>query len=361
MPTTAVAYVPPSHTHNVFGATMWRKCDLTVGISISLTGKYARQGLQALQGAQLWAERAGVQLVYYDDESRSQRSADNARRLLEQDRVSILFGPYSSGLARRVADVAEHYQRVMWNHGGSSDDVASRFVVSTPTPASWYFRRLPAWLVRNAPGERTITVMYSRRGTFARHVVRGLSEEAEAFGLSVEVLRFGDVASQTAGVLVLAGSFEEELDVIRSRPKARFVGAVAAGVRAFAEALGPLAEGVIGPSQWEPSPETEWFFRSFQERFGDPPEYTAAGAYATGLVVEECIRRAGEVDDRRLREIATELDFETFFGWFRIDPPTGRQIGHAVLLVRWEGRQRVVLDPEARTSCACTYTSADSP
>jgi branched-chain amino acid transport system substrate-binding protein len=185
--------------------------------------------------------------------------------------------------------------------------------------------------------------MRSGRGAFPGYVVRGLREAAEAAGFSVDELPLDSEPPPEPGLLVLAGSFEEELRVIRSRPKARFLAAVAAGVRAFADELGELAEGVLGPSQWEPAPGSEWFLHAFQERLGHVPEYTAAGAYATGLVIEECIRRADSLDDRRLRDAAAGLDFETFYGRFRIDPETGRQLGHAVVLVRWRGRRKLVL------------------
>jgi branched-chain amino acid transport system substrate-binding protein len=317
---------------------------LRAGLTISLTGRYARQGREAFQGAQLWAGRAGVRLAHYDDGSRADRAAGNARRLLEEDGADILFGPYSSGLAAAVAGVADSRRKVMWNHGGSSDEVAGRWVVSVPSPASRYFRGLPGWLAKNAPGEKAIAAMRSTRGAFAGHVVRGLVEEAEAAGFAVDLLPIGGAPPPAAGLLVLAASFEEEVAVVRARPAARIVAAVAAGVGAFGEELGPLAEGAIGPSQWEPGPESAWFVRDFEERFGHRPEYTAAGAYAAGLVVEECVRHAGSLNDERLREAAAGLDFDTFYGRFRIDPETGRQTGHAIRLVRWERGRKVPIE-----------------
>lgn len=315
----------------------------SVGLSISLTGRYAGHGLQVLQAAQLWAERSGVEIVHYDDGSRIGRAAENAERLLEHDRVRILLGPYSSSLAREVTAVAEAHGRVLWNHGGSSDEIAGPHVVSTPTPASRYFAALPSWLQRAVPDIRTITILSSGRGSFAPHVARGLAGEAAAMGYAVEHVDLARQPPPGAEVLVLAGSFEEEVEVMRSRPEARVIAAVAAGVSGFHEALGALADGVVGPSQWEPDPHSDWFARTFEERFGRQPDYPAAGAFAMGLVIDECIRRAGSLHDHRLREVAVDLDVETFYGRFRIDAQTGRQIGHRMLLVQWaHGRTRVI-------------------
>jgi branched-chain amino acid transport system substrate-binding protein len=317
--------------------------ELKAGLSISLTGKFARFGREAFQAMQLWAESANVRLFYYDDESRAALAAEHSRRLITQDRIDILFGPYSSGLARAVANVAEQQQRILWNHGGSSDDVAGPRVISTPSPASEYFRQLPRWLAENEPDLRKITVMRSACSPFAGHVARGLTEEAEAAGYSVESVPFSERWSGITEVLLLAGSFEEEVRIIRSQPAARIIAAVAAGVGAFHEAVGTLGDQVIGPSQWEPGPESEWFVRRFQERFGRTPEYIAAGAFAVGLIAEECIRHAGSLNERSLREVAAELDLETFYGRFRIDPETGRQTGHRIRLVRWrQGHKHVI-------------------
>ena len=49
--------------------------------------------------------------------------------------------------------------------------------------------------------------------------------------------------------------------------------------------------------------------------------------------------------DERMREVAGELDFKTFYGRFRIDPKTGKQIGHQILLVQWREGRKVILDP----------------
>jgi ABC-type branched-subunit amino acid transport system substrate-binding protein len=244
---------------------------VSVGLSVSLSGKYRRLGVQALEGVQLWAGRVGAKLLAYDDSSRKDLAIENVRRLLERDRVRILFGPYSSGLAAAVAEVAEAQGRLMWNYGGSSDEVAGRWVVSVPSPASQYFRGLPAWLRQNAPEASAITIMRSPHGSFAAHVTRGLIEEAQALGFSIRVLPLDAAPPRAAGIIVLAGSFEEEVRALRSRPPARIVAAVAAGIRAFYDELGPAAEEVIGPSQWEPGPGSETFVEAFEQRFGHAP------------------------------------------------------------------------------------------
>ena len=54
--------------------------------------------------------------------------------------------------------------------------------------------------------------------------------------------------------------------------------------------------------------------------FQRDPGYVAAQAYAMGLIVGECMRRADSLEDRSLLAAARELDTTTLYGGFRLDP-----------------------------------------
>ncbi len=341
------------------------KHEILVGLSISLTGRFSRQGQQAFEGIRLWQSYnkatggiSQVRLLYYDDESRAIRAKENTLRLLRGDRVDILFGPYSSGLTLAVAPIAEEHKKVLWNHGGSSDEIFNRgycYVVSTASPASDYLCGLPEWLKKQYSWLRRICILYSTSGTFGYQVARGVIEGARPLGIhSLEVLPMDFPVPQASEALVLTGAFEDEVRIIKARDwpdTLKVIAAVAAGAQAFYEEVGERAEGVIGPSQWESAarfkeiqgPDSNWFAKNFRKQFGRLPEYTAAGSFAMGLVVAECIGRAGSLEDDRLREVATQLDFSTFYGRFRIDPRTGCQIGHRILLTQWQQGRKVVL------------------
>ena len=129
------------------------------------------------------------------------------------------------------------------------------------------------------------------------------------------------------------------------------VAAVAAGVQPFYDELGRAAEGVIGPSQWEAhasfsagiGPDAFWFLRNFRKQFRRKPEYTAAGSFAVGLIFKECVRRAGSLQDNNLLATAAELDGYTFYGRFRLDSASRRQVGHRILLIQWVRDHKVLL------------------
>jgi branched-chain amino acid transport system substrate-binding protein len=124
---------------------------------------------------------------------------------------------------------------------------------------------------------------------------------------------------------------------------------------AFGPQLGQVSEDVIGASQWEPGlsvsptigPTSEWFVNALNKKFGVNPDYVSAGAFAAVLIVAECVRQVGSVDDDTLRSAASGLSCSTFYGRFRIDPKIGTQIGHRIILVRWQNyTKRVLLGPD---------------
>lgn len=358
--------------------------EITVGLSISLSGRFHLQGQHALQGSLLWQSRINsqggivvrhgekrfVQLIWYDDHSQISCARKNVLRLLREDQIDILLGPYSSSLTMAVVEIAEEYKKVLWSHGGSSDEIFRhgwRYLVGIASPASDYLRALPHSLAEESPALRRICVVYSDRGTFGWQVARGIMESAAAVARqSVELVPINlpienlDTIIRTLfdigpEVVVLAGSFQDELGIMRTRRRwpstVCAVAAVAAGISAFSAELTQIADGVLGPSQWEPGitfpniagPSSDWFLDSFQRQFNQPPDYIAAGSFATGLILTECIRRATTLDAEALRNAACDLDCNTFYGRFRIDSRTGIQTGHRVLLIRWQGDHKVVL------------------
>jgi branched-chain amino acid transport system substrate-binding protein len=61
------------------------------------------------------------------------------------------------------------------------------------------------------------------------------------------------------------------------------------------------------------------------------------------LIFQKCVRHAGSLQDNDLLAAATQLDCFTFYGRFRLDSASGRQVGHRILLIQWDQDGKVVL------------------
>ena len=358
-----------------------------VGMPASLTGQFSGQGAQALAGTEAWVRdcnaagglyvsahgaKLPLQLVHYDDQSKASAARQVTERLIVQDRVDPLLGPYSSVLTLAMAPVAEEHRRVLWNHGGASDQIhqqGHRWAVGVLTPASGYLLGVIDLMRERDPGARKLALLYSARGTFPKAVASGVEKYASERGLEIVYSAayqapvddyspwLEEIEGSGPDLFIGVGRIQEDLRLARQvaqrKVKLKAAVVVAAGIARFREELGSAAEGFMGPSPWEPGvdylPDYGPPARELAQRhsfFGaDGADYAMAQAYAAGLVAQRCVEEAGTLDSAALREVAGRLDFTTFYGRFKIDQVSGRQIGRSVVTVQWQGGHKVVVWP----------------
>jgi ABC-type branched-subunit amino acid transport system substrate-binding protein len=365
---------------------------LTLSCSLSLTGDYATMGRQAHAALRLFAadqNQAGgvcingawysLALNPHDDRGDAQECAAIYRSLCSQPRPEnlLLLGPYSSRLTRVALPIAAERWMLLINHGGAADDLndpRNRLIVSVLSPASDYLAGLVQLIVGLKFWRKRVAIV-SAPSPFARAVVGGVeagcaARVARRRGVRLRLKASHPTAGDRVGllaqlsrtranVLVAAGSFEQDVELVRgvieSDLNLPVIACVAAGVGGFATALGALANGIIGPSQWEEQlahrteigPPAADFARRF--RFANPDlgcDYPAAQAYAAGLIAIAALKECTRPDHQQLLAALSDLRTSTLFGDFAIDQVSGRQIGHKTLLVQWHEGRKVIIDPE---------------
>lgn len=340
---------------------------LRAALVTPLRGPLATFGRASATGLTLWARYAarlpppwtGVQLEVRDTST----DPVAAMRATIDTNPDVLFGPYGSSTmlaALRITD------RIVWNHGGATSQLswpAFPQVINVLSPASTYFDGVLQVVRATDPGAATVSVLYASSG-FGRDVSTGALNMATRLNFEVRAVPFEpnhafEIASTlpSADVLLVVGSFADELAVApvlltRTWRAAAFVGA---GVEEVLAPLGNLREGLLGPAQWiatsalEPDegPDSDWFVAQYRHMIGSDPPYPAAQAFAAGLLYARCLRESGVNEDAAQLAAARQLACTTLYGRFRIDPMSGLQVGHQVLIVQWQnGTRRVVWPPE---------------
>src|SRR6266542_951661 len=178
---------------------------ITAALTLSLTGRYERQGTDAADGIRLWAEEAGVRLTIVDDRGSRQAAIEAYRPWL--DTVDLLIGPYASGLVRAIAPLVRPTGRVLWNHGGSADDLAQPGIASLPAPASSYFDG-----VVDEAADRKVSrvIVVQAPGPFARAVADGARARASERGIKSQAIAAAAVEAEDLAetALLVAGPFE---------------------------------------------------------------------------------------------------------------------------------------------------------
>ena len=373
---------------------------IVIGLSLPLSGEYAAIGLQieaamrlfandtnAAGGVEIAGERCAIDLEYRDDASRRDRAREIYRWLAFERRVDVLFGPYSTALTRVAAGIADEAGMLLVNHGGAGDDLypdalaadritdRPRMIVGVLSPASTYmngvvrllatlkfWRKRVAIVAAKTPFARAVAAGAERQCNLRRnwlHGVRLRLKFSTRFDPdhTPEVL-LAALRRNRINAILSAGSYAHDLAIMElcaaSAANIPVLGCVAAGVARFGRDLGVEAEGIVGPSQWEPDfaivpelgPSPNEFARLMEALGATACDYPAAQAYAAGLVTVAALRNAGALDQARLRAAFADLHTTTLFGDFAIDPASGRQVGHQMLLVQWHRGRKVLIDAE---------------
>ena len=106
---------------------------ITLGAAVSETGKYSTNGVFAEKGYRLAVDKINSQggvkvggktyklaVKFYDDESNPARGAELVDRLIKQDGIKFILGPYSSGMTKAIAPETERLKTPMVEANGAA-------------------------------------------------------------------------------------------------------------------------------------------------------------------------------------------------------------------------------------------------
>ena len=347
---------------------------LRIGASLSLTGTYAKPGLYGREGYALCQKHlnagAGVlgrpiEFVIYDDRSDPQTGVRLYEKLITEDRVEAVLGPYSSAITEAVANVAEKYRKLLLAPLGSAGSIwekGRRYVIMMVSPAESYLEGLLDLAARN--GLKTVAFIYEDT-LFPKTSVKGALASARKRGLEVVFVEaypkaqtdfaalLTKIRAIRPDVLAAATYFDDVVAITRQMKdldvNVKMFGTTVGGdLPEFYKALGRTGEYVYGASQWEPSltyPGAHEFAATYEAEFQRAPSYHAAAAYAACLLLAEAINRTGSLDPDRLRDYLFKLRTTTAFGGFDVDE-RGYQVGHRMVTIQWQDGRQVVVWPE---------------
>ena len=106
--------------------------EIVIGISLPLTGDFSEPGKGVQRGYEAWAkyvnENGGllgkqVRLEILDDQSSADRVASDYEKLISQEKVDLVFGPFSTRLVVPAAQVAKDYGYLFVEPAGAAEEV----------------------------------------------------------------------------------------------------------------------------------------------------------------------------------------------------------------------------------------------
>ena len=349
-----------------------------IGASLSLTGTYAKLGNYQGEGYKLCAKQANekggllgrkIEFVVYDDQSTPATAVRLYEKLITEDKVDAVMGPYSSPVSEAAANVTEKYKKVMVMPLAATTSIFKRppdkkryYIFMVISPAEVYLEGLIDMAAKR--GLKTVAVI-NEDTLFAKAAASGAADLAKKRGMQV-VFQEGypkgnqdfsamltKIRAANPDVLAASTYFDDAVAITRQmkeldlNPKMYGI-TVGGDLPEFYDLLKQNAEYITGATQWEaalPYPGNSEFNEAYKKEFGREPVYHSAAGYAGCLVYLESVKRAGTLDSEKVREVLLKLEMKTPFGDFKVDQD-GFQTAHKMVTAQWQDGKKVIVWPD---------------
>ena len=347
--------------------------EVLIGGAISQTGQYAEPAGRQANSIKQWVDevnaRGGllahkIKLILLDDKSDTQTAIKLYEKLITEDKVDLVLGPYSSGITEAVANVTERYKMPFIAYGASSTPIwekGRKYIFNIVAPAE-SFQKGAVHLAKQAGVTKAAII--GQDSLFPRQAGKGAKDWAQKLGITI-VLEENYPAKQTdftallqkakaAGAeAIFSGSyFADAAAQLRQMREQNlnfklFSGTVGPALPNFPEQLGPTAEYILGFSLWEPLPQIlknpgmKEFIDAYEKRYHEKPNYHAGSAYGGLQATEAAVKKAGSFEGEKLRAVMASISVDTVFGHFKVDE-RGMNSHEGITFQILKGQRRVV-------------------
>jgi branched-chain amino acid transport system substrate-binding protein len=364
---------------------------ISLGAAVSLTGKYALNGVNTRNGYDFAVRRindkGGVKIAgkafrlevrYYDDQSKPARGIELVERLIRKDGVRFVLGPYSSVLTKAVIPVVERHRVPMVQANGAAQELfaeSNRYMFVVLSTADQYLAPAVALAARYAerfgkkPQELDVALVIENEPV-TQDVRTGVLAAVQANGINFVLDdRLPSDLDDMSTTLRKVRALEPDIFLVSGRERGALtaikqieaMGGVDVPLIALThcdsaalhEKQPEASEHVLCTHQWHRSlghkddlfGSAEDFARAFEDAFGYDPPYQAAQSAAAVQVFADALERAQSMDPDRVRDAISAADLKTFYGPIKFDA-SGKNVAKPMVLTQIVGGEYVVVWPE---------------
>ena len=353
---------------------------IVLGSAISLTGKYATNGEHTQRGYDLGVkiinEAGGVKVggktykldvKYYDDESNSAKAAALAQRLIEQDGVQYMLGPYGSGLTIAIAPVTEKFGVPMVEANGASRALFTKgykYLFAVLNSADHYLNSAVDLMADKKKGA-TVALAFEQ-DSFSLDVKLGVMDRIKANGMKVVIddalpkelndmtATLQKVKALKPDLLIVSGHSKGAMTAIKQmndlKVDVNMLAMTHCDAAAINKNLGGGGDYTLCAAQWHKSLSyKDNYFGSgldyaklFESIYKYDPPYQAAESSAALLVYKEAFERANSFDKDKVRDALAKTDMQTFYGGIKFNDAGQNTSKPMVLFQVQDGKNNVV-------------------
>lgn len=357
------------------------KKEITIGYSISLTGKFSTDATDTHRAYQLWAEQANaaggialkgrklpVKLVHYDDTSDTNTAIRNYERLVTRDQVDLLHSPWGSGLNFAVTAANEKYKIPMVLSSAASDQIFARnlkYIFGSTQLASNFYESLGDYLAANKEQVKTVAIAYENF-LFTQSLHDFLLKKLAALNIKVVVDEQYPLGGQDftslltkvkaanpdafVAINIMPSSvyMTRQMSEVGFKPKLYAVNIGPMFQKEFTDTLGKSAENVVENGFWHqdlPFNGAKKYYGDFIAKYNKTPSTDAAYAYISSTILQAAIEKAGSLDREQITQALRTTKFDTILGPYEFDD-RGVNKDQLSFLVQVHGGQRTIVWPK---------------
>lgn len=356
---------------------------IRIGASVSLTGNFAPFGTLVKKGYEVWAEwingRGGisvggephkVEMIYYDDKSDAKTSAKLTEKMITEDRVHVILGPYSSSIAAATSAIGEKYRYVTIAPMASGDSLYERgfkYLFSILPVASKDYYPIVDLAIQQIPKPETFAVV-TMDHFYALPAVGGARKRSLDLGLTeVYYGKFPLGTTDFSGILTalkskqpdllyFGGFFNESVSFYRQAKELnvnmKLISAIGTASHPnWPKVMKKEGEYLLSSQPWHrdigfkgPFFTSESFDDFWREKTGRGASFFQASGFVAGVLMQLAIERAGSLDQTKIRNALSLMDVESFYGKFKYDA-AGRNIAGFMGVVQVQNGKPIVVFP----------------
>jgi len=369
---------------------------IKLGCAVALTGRLARGAacyvesynlavdyINSHGGVKIGNTTYNFEIIYYDDASDPSASATLVEKLVTQDHVNFLIGPYTSGITFADSAIAEKYQIPMITAAGASENIYSRgfkYVFGLLSPAGRYFAPIfkmctDVRLTETfTPLPSKVALLYAD-GKFDISCAEGtkkmIEEKYPQFQLVLyEKYTVGQtdfttlltkVKNSGADILLNSGHETETLAIVQQLEELRAnlnIVAFTIGTTYpdFREVLGADANYFYGTPNWaaeirftDPIFEsTADYVKLHTNTYSYTPNYHTSAGTAILEIYKLAIEKAGTLNSKAVRDEIAAFDQELQFG--HVSFMDNGQISRDTVLIQIQNNEIVLVYPSENPS-----------
>ena len=312
---------------------------VVIGASLSLTGDFSADGQAFKRGYELWASEVNktggllgrkVQLVFQNDASDPTTVATNYTKLIAQQKVNLVFGPFSTLLTVPAAKVAARYGYAFPEGAGGGPAVYQLKLPNVFNPSPPIADQLVPfadWVAALPATERPKTAAYPQvNDPFADPMTEAAQSILQKAGVRTVYSKIypaenpdykagADAVAATGAQMVVLGSvdvptataFIQAFEQQHYNPKIFAASSGPDQGADFVKAVGAKnTNGIMVPNGWYaglPNPLSQAFVKAYVAKYGGSPSdinADSAEGYSVGEITAAAVKATHSVDNKKI-------------------------------------------------------------